>query len=445
MTRSFRTRALSHGVGAAALALALGACATGGAGQPGSTQSPDQDATADAHADGAGDTHSAGETPQATEAAAATPRIVLTYDGGLLVLDANSLETEADIALAGFSRLSDAGDGRHVAVSTTGAWALLDAGAWTQAHGDHAHHYTAAPMLTDLRIDAEEPGHVVIHDGLATLFDDGTGEVTVLDAGEWAHMVEHRRADVVHEYTAAEPHHGVAIATENGELLVTIGDDQGRTGAMLRDEDGAVLASSEECPGVHGETAFTNAAGEELLMVGCEDGTLAFHGDHVHKTASPDAFGRIGNLFSADGSDAVLGDYKTDPEGGIGLARVALIDTAAEAVTVVDPFAGEDVRYTWRGLARGADGEALVLGTDGALRVLDAATGEVRRTVDVIEAWDVPDEWQTAHPALTVLAGMAYVTEPATGTVHIVDYVGGEVWRSVDVGVEMIEMAGVEG
>ena len=89
--------------------------------------------------------------------------------------------------------------------------------------------------------------------------------------------------------------------------------------------------------------------------------------------------------------------------------------------------------------------EALVLGTDGALRVLDPSTGEIVRSVQVVDAWDVPDAWQSPHPALTVLAGMAYVTEPATGEIHVVDYVGGEVWKSADVGVEMNEIAGIEG
>ena len=43
------------------------------------------------------------------------------------------------------------------------------------------------------------------------------------------------------------------------------------------------------------------------------------------------------------------------------------------------------------------------------------------------------------------LDGMAYVTEPATGEIHIVDYVGGEVWKSADVGVTTNEIVGVTG
>lgn len=382
---------------------------------------------------------------EGTEQSAPTPRLVATYDGGIVVLDANSLETEATVELGGYNRVNTLGDGRHVAISTTGGWTVLDAGTWSSPHGDHFHYYTSEPHLTDLTVEATTPGHVVNHDDYTALYDDGTGNVKVFESDLWGHMTEEGHIDVVREYTTAEVHHGVAVATDDDTLLVTVGNADGRSGAMLLDASDQVLAESSECPGVHGETAFTNASDEELLMLGCENGALAFHGDHTHKLTAPDDFGRIGNLFSSDGSDMVLGDYKTDPEGGIGLSQIALIDTATEGITVVDAFSGADVQYTWRDLARGADGEMLVLGTDGSLRVLDPATGEEVRSIPVIGAWDVPEEWQTDHPALTVLEGMAYVTEPATNQVFIVDYVGGEVWKSADIGVAINEIVGVTG
>ncbi|WP_284328205.1 hypothetical protein [Demequina litorisediminis] len=132
-------------------------------------------------------------------------------------------------------------------------------------------------------IEATTPGHVVNHDGYTAFFDDGTGHVTVVDSAEWEHMVEEGHLDLVREYTTEAAHHGVAVATEAGELLVTIGTEESRSGAMLLDANDEVIVSTEECPGVHGETAFTNASDEELIMVGCEDGAVVFHGDHVHK------------------------------------------------------------------------------------------------------------------------------------------------------------------
>lgn len=294
-------------------------------------------------------------------------------------------------------------------------------------------------------LPAEAPGHVVVHDGLATMFDDGTGQVTVVETSEWTEIVEHGHMHAIRTYVTEAPHHGVAAVATDGTMLVTMGDEESRSGAMLLDQNGAVVAGSDECPGVHGETAFEGASGESFMMTGCEDGVLVFHGDHVHKLTAPDSFGRIGNAYSADGSDVVLGDYKTDPEAGNGLSRAALINVEDESITVIDPFDGADAQYTRRGLARGADGEALALGTDGTLRVIDPATGDVVRSIDGIDAWEAPEDWQTAHPALTVLEGMAYVTDPATGSIHAVDYAGGEVWKSADLDIEMNEIVGVTG
>jgi len=426
---------------AAALALTLSACAT--------DEDPAEDATAAEehedhdHEDEDHD-HDEESAAAASENASKTPRIVATFDGGIVVLDAASLETVAELPIDGFNRLSDAGDGRHVAVSTTGGWAILDAGTWSQAHGDHFHYFTADPALTDVIVEAEVPGHVVPHGELATLWDDGTGNVTVVEISEWTDMVEHAHVHAHDEWTAESAHHGVAVVDEAGVLYTTVGDEESRWGAQAL-LDGDVIVSTDECPGVHGETAFHTSEDEELVAFGCEDGVAVFHGDHIHKLSSPTDFGRIGNLFSTDGNDIVLGDYKSDPEGGLGLSEIALIDPEGETITVADPFDGDDATYTWRGLRRGDDGEVLVLGTDGSLRVIDPATGDVTTTIPVIDAWEVPDEWQTAHPALAIVEGMAYVTDPNTGTITSVDYVGGEVYRSAEAGFAFNEVVGVTG
>ncbi|MDN4473842.1 hypothetical protein [Demequina zhanjiangensis] len=423
-----------YGTLGVALALGLTACATADAAG---------DASPSEHADD--HAHEEGEAQHgASEASAQTPRLVMTYDGGIVVVDANSLELEADLELEGFNRINPLGDGRHVAVSTAGGFQVLDAGTWSSAHGDHAHYFTGPASLTELMVAAEQPGHVVVHDGLTTLFDDGTGDVSVFHADDWAHMVEEGHLDTIRTYTTAAAHHGVAVTTDEGNLMVTLGDEEGRTGAMLLDSEDQVLTENAQCPGVHGETAFADAEGDHLVMVGCDDGVLILHGDHFHKIDSGLDYARTGNLYSVDGSSIVAGDRKTDPDAGIGLHEIVLIDTDAETMSVVDPFGGAEAQYTWRDVRRGDDGQVLVLGTDGTLRVLDE-TGAVTAEIPVVDAWDIPEEWQTAHPAVEVLAGMAYVTEPATGEVHIVDYVGGEIWKSVEVGVQMNEIVGVTG
>ncbi|MEE6280956.1 zinc metallochaperone AztD [Georgenia sp. MJ170] len=374
----------------------------------------------------------AGE-PQVAEAAAVTPRLAITYDGGIQVLDATTLEVVEDIELAGFNRLSAAGDGRHLMVSTAGGFQVLDAGTWAEPHGDHSHYYTSVPALTDTVFAADTPGHVVVHEGRTALFDDGTGEVVVLDAADVATAGVPAR-----EHTTPSPHHGVAVELTDGTLVVSEGDEDGRTGIRAIAESGEETASSDECPGLHGEAV---AAGESVLF-GCEDGALLYQDGVITKVSSPDDYGRIGNQSGTEGSTVVLGDYKTDPDAELERpTRVSLVDTATAELTLVDLPAS----YSFRSLARGESGEALVLGTDGQVHVIDPATGELTTSIPVIDAWEEPLEWQRPRPTISMLAGSAYVTAPATRSIHAVDIETGQVWNSAQLDVEPNELAGVSG
>ena len=70
--------------------------------------------------------------------------------------------------------------------------------------------------------------------------------------------------------------------------------------------------------------------------------------------------------------------------------------------------------YTFRSLARGPQGEALLLTTDGKLRVFNPATGAELGSVQLMEAWTESETWQDERPALWVDGKTAYVTDPAT-------------------------------
>ncbi|WP_282946463.1 zinc metallochaperone AztD [Cellulomonas endometrii] len=413
---TFTTRPRPRHAAALGLGLSvalLAACAQPGATQPAATQDP--------------------ATAAPAEAATVTPRLVLTYDGGIQVLDATSLEVVEDLPLDGFNRLNPAGDGRHVLVSTTGGFRVLDAGTWTEPHGDHTHSYTSDPVLTDVTWPAEKPGHAVPHEGRTALFDDATGTITVVASGELAD------ADAeVREVTTPSAHHGVAVALADGRLVVSEGTEDARTGIRVLDADGTEIAASDACPGVHGEAV----AADEAVVIGCEDGAVVYAGGAITKVAAPDAYGRIGNQAGTEASPIVLGDYKSDPDAELERpTRVSLIDTRTAGLRLVDLPAS----YTFRSLGRGEGGEALVLGTDGALHVIDPEAGTLVRSIPVIDAWEEPDEWQSPRPTLTVLDGSAYVTDPATSSVHAVDIVSGEVWRTATLDVTPNELTGVTG
>ncbi|ADG73071.1 pyrrolo-quinoline quinone [Cellulomonas flavigena DSM 20109] len=360
-------------------------------------------------------------TPAAQERATAVPRLAVSYDGGVQVLDATTLEVVADLPLDGYLRLNPAGDGRHVVVSTAEGFRLLDAGTWSDEHGDHAHHFTVDPLLTDVTYPAVTPGHVVVHDGRTVLFDDGTGTVTALDAGDVAHGPDDAAGARTH--TTPHAHHGVAVELHDGTLVVSDGTEDARTGARALDADGREIAASDECPGVHGESV----AADDVVAIGCENGVLLYRDGTFTHVTSPDPYGRIGNQAGSDASPVVLGDYKSDPDADLERpTRVSLVDTRTATLRLVDLPAS----YTFRPLARGDAGEALVLGTDGALHVIDPETGALVRSVPVVAPWEEPAEWQTPRPAVRVHDGTAYVTEPATRSIHAVDVLTGEVYRS---------------
>ncbi|MFW0791563.1 zinc metallochaperone AztD [Gordonia sp. CPCC 205333] len=373
------------------------------------------------------------------EESSKTPRLAVSYDGGIVVLDADDLGQVADIPLDGFLRLNSAANGRNVFVSVSDGFRVLDMGTWTRQHGDHGHYYTSTPNMTDLKFGGAEPGHVVPHDSRITLFSDGTGEVTVVEPVDLA-----RGTASATSFTVPQPHHGVAVARGDGAVVVTVGNEDKRTGLAVLDKNRNEIARTDECPGVHGEAA---AAGG-VLTFGCENGIVVLRGNTFTKIASADSYGRIGNQAGAPDSPVVLGDYKTQrpskDENDTSIERprrFTLTDTAANAIRVVDL----PTSYSFRSLERGPNGTAVILGTDGALYRFDAATGRQLSRVDVIAPWTEPEEWQSAMPNLFVQGSTAYVSDPNTRTLIAVDLSSGKKIAETTLPQRAIELTGVTG
>ncbi len=341
--------------------------------------------------------------------------IAVTHDGGIRVLDGNTLAQTAQVDLPGFNRLNPAGDDRHLIVSTADGFRVLD-----------THDATFGAEFA-----AAKPGHVVHHAGRTVLFADGSGEITAFDSADVGDD-----APKTATHRTAAPHHGVAVELADGRMVVTLGTEDKRTGIAVLDRDRKEITRNEDCPGVHGEAT---AAGETVVL-GCQTGVLVYRDGVITKVNSPTPYGRIGNQAGSDASPIVLGDYKQDKDAELERPQqVSLIDTAAGSLRLVDLGAS----YTFRSLARGPQGEALVLGTDGRLHVIDPVTGTVTRRIEVTAPWQEPLKWQEARPALFARGGIAYVTEPATGEVHRVDLATGAVTASVTLPSAPNELSGV--
>lgn len=347
--------------------------------------------------------------PSATDSGT---RVALTYDGGILVLDGASLDVVADLPLAGFNRLNSAGDGVNVLVTTAEGFRVLDTG----ADGGDAE-------LTDLVFEADTAGHVVRHAGKTILYADGTGDTTIYETD--ALLAANGALPETEVVPAPSAHHGVSIELADGTLLTTVGDSEARTGIRVLDADRTEIASNAECPSVHGEGAAAN----EVAVFGCSNGVLVYDDGEITKIPAPDEYGRTGNIYVSESSSIAVGDYNSDPDSeGYLLYQLVIIDTVAKTSKVVDLPDG--VSYTWRDVARGPGDEIVLLSSDGSLYLLDDATGDVITSYPVIAPWESPVEWQDAHPALTVIGGTAYVTEPAASTVHAVDLASGEILSS---------------
>ncbi len=145
-------------------------------------------------------------------------------------------------------------------------------------------------------------------------------------------------------------------------------------------------------------------------MFGCQDGLLIYRDGAITKVTSPDPYGRIGNQAA-----------RRSPPWCSATTNPTRTPTWSVRHGVADEHRHRELRlvdlgtsYTFRSLGRGAFGEALVLGTDGALHVLDPNSGATIRTIPVLDPWTEPTDWQTARPALFVQGFTAYVTDPAT-------------------------------
>ncbi|MEU3202784.1 zinc metallochaperone AztD [Streptomyces cyaneofuscatus] len=353
---------------------------------------------------------------KSSEAAAVGNPIVASYDGGLYVLDGETLKLAKTIALPGFNRVNPAGDTDHVVVSTDSGFRVFDA---------------TRQEFTDAEFKGAKPGHVVRHGGRTVLFTDGTGEVNVFDPA----ALSGGKKPESRTYTSAKPHHGVAIELAGGELVTTLGTEEKRTGALVLDKDDKEIARAENCPGVHGEAA----AQGEVVGFGCEDGVLLYKDGEFTKVDAPGDYARTGNQAGSDASPILLGDYKTDPDAELERpTRISLIDTRTAKMKLVDL----GTSYSFRSLARGPHGEALVLGTNGILHVIDPETGKVEKKIEAVGDWTEPLDWQQPRPTLFVRDHTAYVSEPGKRQLHSIDLESGKKLASVTLPKGTNELSG---
>lgn len=391
LTAHARTRATTAAI-LTAFALAVAACDSGSASSGNeSTPTPTPGESASA-------TPEPGpERPQETRDP--HPRLIVAHEGSVTVLNGRNLDVMMSIPVEGIAEPTVSSDDRHVYIASRsgGDVIVLDAGSYALPHVGHAHYYIVEPALLGISLATSPSAYFVAGSDHTAIFDRTTGTTShfndvALISGE---------LDIATIDGTA--HHGVAVPIGNGQSLISSTSDGETASSISRvSESGDILDTSPECQSLGGETTTLRA-----VAFGCQGSVLVYEDDAFRSIQLDSDDHRITRLSGTTHSDVLLVGYSE--------TEIALIDLSQDSVQVVDL----GVRYA--DLARGADSEAIVLGADGAIRIIDPETGDIDSTIPSIDAFPVGADASAPQPGLVVMEHLAFVTDVAASRVVAID------------------------
>ena len=206
----------------------------------------------------------------------------------------------------------------------------------------------------------------------------------------------------------------MAAPTADGGFIASVAEGEHATGVAILDGEGKEQERIETCPGLHGEAHVADGG----YAFGCENGALAVVDGEGLTIDSPVKGAGTGTLVGEPGSDMVVGDLysEKDPDAA---THLALYDVAEREARAVDL----GVEYSSFGRS---EGDTVALGTDGALHVIDEATGDVSRKIDVVEPWKTSENWEDPKPQVAVASGLAYVIDPRDPSVAVYEIGSGD-------------------
>ncbi|WP_443080111.1 hypothetical protein [Streptomyces sp. P9-A2] len=390
----------------------------------------------------AGGRDDAGSAPPASPSTAATPhgyvegaleeaeeqsRLLLNdpRTGDTRVLDLITGESQEVPRAPDTSALTT--DGRFGYLHGADGTRVLDTGAWTVDHGDHAHYYRAA---------IREVGRLPDGSGTEAPGTSGTrvrgdAAVTVVTHGDGRAEI-HRRADLeAGDLGTPRPLPGThtgAVVPYAEHLLTLIDDAKGTPRTAVYDREGErVPAPDAVCEEPRGDAVTRRG-----VVLGCADGALLIRADDGTFTAERIPYGtqvpageRATHFRHRAG-----GDTLTAPAGD---RAVWVLDVTERTWTRVET--GPTVTAN----TAGEGSPLLVLRTDGTLHGYDIDTGEqVSRTKTLLK--DIPGTGPDAtapRPVIEVDRSRAYLNDPAGRRVYEIDHNDGlRVARTFDLGIE---------
>ena len=346
----------------------------------------------------------------ASEPMVGTRLIVNDYESGMVqIIDLRTNEVIADFELSAAAALYPSASGRYAfAVQTNGGVTnVIDSGVSAVPHDDHFHTEYGSPALLGVEIDGTRPVHYTPHHDQIAIFHDGDGAATIFTE-------EGLFTGETFTVTTARPHHGVAVPM--GDIVLISSPNMEDMNAPLpvgidvMTLEGEIVQSFPECPGLHGEAAYSDTG----VAFGCADGVLLVERDGetfvsrkvANPTDNPDL--RTGTLYAVEGGAYLIGNY--------GQNTVVRVDPVAGTSEIVI----EAPVRVWRFSFHGEDPSKLVaLTIDGNLHVIEIATGAVEGTVQVVDPFLAPASGRAAaRPTFVVSGHMAYISEPLPGDVR---------------------------
>lgn len=378
--------------------------------------------------DHAAHVHEAGQDA-GTSSSVAPARLVVADGREALVhlLDVKSGEVIATYEVSSPARVYAGVDGTLAyAVQMDGNRVnVIDTGIRFEPHDDHYHLALADPALLDFVLEGTRPIHFVAHDGMIAIFNDGDGtaavfEESVVRGGGNATLIDSGR-----------PHHGVAVPMED-VVLISLPDPNDAeatlpVGVSVRTLDGEEIAVFDNCPRLHGEASI----GHDAVAFGCADGVLIVERDgngwssrKINNPADNPNNARVGTLYYNERSGLLVGNF--------GREGIVLFDwDAGEMLPVRSPV--PMWAFTW---SEHHPHEVLALTIDGALHRIDGESGEILESLEVMEAFTLPQQGEhgALRPLMIAAGDMAYISDPNAGAVIEVNLVEMAVERRISAG-----------
>ncbi|MGO1770672.1 ABC transporter [Microbacterium sp.] len=365
----------------AALALVLTGCATAAEEPPQETES--------GHGSVAG----------AEQVAEAQPQLVSIDETGDVGLhDLLTDETTQLGQIAAPEAL--ASDGRYAFATTADGLTIVDGGRWSWDHGDHFHYYRAEPALLGTvpgAGSAAVTGAPLATAGGTGVFFSGSGEAVLLDNEA---LGDGELAESFRIATGAAD--GVVAPVDTGAIVATTDE------TSVYDAAGERIGELE-CEAPSG--AITTRVG---TVVGCADGAILATGriDALEIEQIPYPDGAAERAMEFDGRKNRPTVAALSGDNGFWL-----LDTRAGAWT----HASVDAALVEVVAADDADGHVVALDTDGRVRVYDSEGTELSVSeplvAESLRSGGVVD--------LVVDTQRAYLSDPADGVVHEIDYADG--------------------